>query len=319
MTIAPEPWLAAYITIAVSLLIGLVIAYRLPPSHTPLHTASRDTVRDLETRYEQYIAQLRDVSQQQHRLTQSGYHKERAEYEALAQATLQKLEDAKKQVAMQAEPHARPSVSALPDATAMPFWARHPQLKGALWGAGVVSLAVFLYTSVRQEGHIEAASAPGAAPGPMMAAGAAPRPGDGVDGEEMKSLAEQIKSDPDDVDKLLRFAHMLLRAQMLEEARTINDRALRLRPNDLEALTHAAVLSASAGDTASSDIGLDMVLKKDPSFIEAWFFRGMLAMQRGDTARVEASFTAYLKHAPPGAQRERIAGMLARMQNPGGG
>jgi tetratricopeptide (TPR) repeat protein len=318
MTLDPTPWTAAFVTVGLSALLALCVALRLPRSMALQHAGQRDKQTDLETRYAQLIAQLRDLAGQQHRLTPVAFAQERELYEQQAQQTLAALQRVRQAVDAA-------SAQAFADATpAVRFLAHRPQLRGALWGAGGMGVVMALVLGLQQYGQQVAptAAAPQAAGSPPagpMAAGGPMVAGEGAgpDVDEMKALAEELKTSPSDTAKLLRFAHLLLRAQMLEEAQTINARALQLAPNDLEGLTHAAVLSASSGDQASADIGLDVVLKKDPTFVEAWFFRGMLAMQRGDTARVQESFAAYLEHAPPGAQRDRIASMLARLRDAG--
>lgn len=192
-----------------------------------------------------------------------------------------------------------------------------PQLKGALWGGLSVGTFGLLLVSLNNNSQTRVERAPvdlaeTEAPIASQPIGAA-AVGQEDNRAEFRAIQARLEEAPNDIPTLLRLAHLLLRNQLLEEAQTVNDRVLALSPNDLEALTHAAVLAAGSGHPERATAGLSAVLKKDPQFAEAWFFRGMLAMQRGDMTTTRESFSQYVAVAPPGAQRDRIASMLGQM------
>jgi cytochrome c-type biogenesis protein CcmH/NrfG len=299
MSGAELPWWPAFATLGVASALGAWVA-RLLPAGAPRAPATSDTVADLEERLGHLVAQLRDLDEQRGRLSSAAYIDQKAEFEGRAAATLRALDETRRGKA-RGGPRARDAVEVTP---AVQFLASRPQLRGALWGGGIVALGALLFTLVSQEQRPQA---------PMGGAtGAATNP----DQAEMKALYETLVHKPDDVAALTRMAHLLLKAQMHNEARVVNDRALQLDASSVEARTHAAVLEAGAGNAAAGQAGLDTVLKQDPTFAEAWFFKGMLAMQGGDSEVMRQSFQQFVRYAPAGPQRDRIRAMLERQATP---
>jgi cytochrome c-type biogenesis protein CcmH/NrfG len=128
---------------------------------------------------------------------------------------------------------------------------------------------------------------------------------------ELQQLQDRITQNPNDLEALQRLSHRLLKAMMLEEAKVLNQRALKVAPEDPESLVHAAVIQSGTGDAPGGMKALEEVLVKHPAFAEGWFFKGMLHMQAGDSVQMRRSFEKFVEHAPEGAQKERIKGMLA--------
>jgi tetratricopeptide (TPR) repeat protein len=268
------------------------------------------------------MAHLRDLQQQQARLQPQAYAQQMAAHQARAAALLRRRDTTAAQVQQ-----ARRLRAAQAPAPIVSYLQRRPQLRGALWGGGTVGMAALLYVFAVLDQTPGQLSAPlGAGPGAQQSAdafaqatSAAPAQGnlppgamDAQTEQELQDLMDQLKDHPDDVPKLLRLAHLLLRGQMLREAKIVNDRALRYMPDSVEAKVHAAVLLASEGDTGAAGLQLDALTTAHRDFAEAWFFRGMLAMQAGDRARMLESFRAYLQVAPPGSQRDRIASLVGK-------
>ena len=299
MSGAELPWWPAFATLGVASALGALVA-RLLPSAVAKAPATSDTVADLEERLAHLVAQLRDLDEQRGRLSPEAYSGQKAEFEGRAAATLRSLDEVRKGK-VRGKARASEAVEVTP---AVQFLASRPQLRGALWGGGVVALGALLFTLVTQEQRPQA---------PMGGAtGAATNP----DQAEMKALYETLVQKPDDVAALTRMAHLLLKAQMHNEARVVNDRALQLDPQSVEARTHAAVLEAGGGNAVAGQAGLDAVLKQDPTFAEAWFFKGMLGMQAGNNEVMRQSFQQFVRYAPPGPQRDRIRAMLERQTTP---
>lgn len=299
--------LAAWI-IGISASLGGLVIWRLPKNHDDLWQRTRDTHADLKARYEQHIALLRDLQEQQDRISAQVYQAQKSTYELQAAQTLEAIHQ------NQAKLDALKKASASANDTKLfaASGASRGQLKGFVWGALTASLLAFLGSLVQSESRPSAPAPNAPVATPQAAAVPAAADAASPDVEKMHTLAEALRTDPDNVSLLLQFAHLLLRAQMLEEAKTINDRALKLAPNDLEALTHAAVLAASEGNMPAAEVGLDTIVKKHPAFSEAWFFRGMLALQQGKTERMRESFKAFIQHAEDGPQKQRVEQMLQR-------
>lgn len=294
------PWLPALVTLGVSAVGGFLAALALPKG-PKRQRASGDNIGDLEERLSHLVAQLRDLDEQLHRLSPDAYVAQKSEMEGRATETLRALEVARCGGAASKRAQEVEAVAVSP---VVAFLASRPQLRGALWGGGVVALGVLLYGLVTEQQRPQAA---------MGGVQAAPAGGaQAADEEEFRVLYERLQGKPDDLTALVRLSHLLLKSQMLDEAKVVNDRVLQLDPTNVEGRVHGAVLLAGTGDRAGAQKGLDDVLKKDPTFAEAWFFRGMFGMQAGKQELMRQSFEQFVLYAPDGPQKERIRAMLQR-------
>lgn len=296
-------WWQALAAVAAGLLLGAAALWRIKRLGLRPTLAS-EYLQDLEERFTACVTQLRDLDEQRPRLTDEDYATQRREFEHKAAAILREQQSHQERAAEQPQSDAQRAQENISELSPfMRFWAKRPQLSGALWGGGTVAVIAALYIWVAQDGKVQPAMQQAPQPSNSKAAATLSDP-------EMQSLYETLQRNPKDQDALVRMAHRLLAGMMIEEAKIVNDRALQLAPNLTEALVHAAVIRVSAGESAAGITDLENILKQHPDFVEAWFFRGMLAMQAGDTPNMKRSFEQYLKHAPEGAQKERIRMML---------
>ncbi len=291
--------------IAVASAAGLVLARRWGgEAH---EGAAKD---DLDERLGHLLAHLRDLDEQQHRLTPESYTSERSRIEAQAAALMRQRERAEATPARQKKVEAPAAADPI-----IGFFGRHPEWKGALWGGGLVAILGFLYITVVAEQRPREPGGSLTGGGAPMMGGGAPAMGGGGQASmdpEVQALLQRLREAPTDITALVRLGHVVLRAQMLEEARVLTERALQLDPDNLEARVHDAVVVASQ-DPARGKQKLEAVLQMDPKLAEAWLFRGMMAMQSGDQAVMRESFSQFVTHAPEGPQRDRIKAMLDGM------
>ncbi len=293
--------------------LALAVAYRLwraaPVDATvPRRPDVGSRGDDVDEQLQHCLAHLADVRGQQERLAPTAYQGEVAAYETRAAGLLRERDQLKQAVQAQVLSPPSASTGASPVAS---FLTARPQLRGALWGGGTVGVAALLYGLVVHEQTPRRDD--GVMQGPPPSASTSGAPAAGIDDEtqqELQQLMADLEKKRDDVPKLLRLAHILLRTQMLDEAKIVNDRALRYAPDDVEGRVHAAVLMASKGEGAAANQALDALVLEHTDFAEAWFFRGMLALQAGDRVRMTDSFKHFLAVAPAGSQRDRIAAML---------
>jgi cytochrome c-type biogenesis protein CcmH/NrfG len=278
---------------------GGLLATRLRRGGTVAATTNRKD--DLDERLGHLLAHLRDLDEQERRLAPGSYESERRRIEAAA-AALMKERDRVEEVVVQPTPSTAQEGDAV-----IGFLAKNPQWKGALWGGGVVAVAAFLYMTVIAEQRPREAG--GTMTGGSETGGAAPAGAGAQMDPEISALVAHLRASPSDLEALVRLGHLVLRGQMLDEARMLTDRALQLAPDNLEARVHDAVLIASR-DPGAGLKKLDAVLEKAPELSEAWLFRGMLGMQSGNQELMRESFTQFVAHAPEGPQRERIRAML---------
>ena len=287
-----QPWLLPLATVLSSLIMGLLVVMGTRVAPTQLVQASLPA--DLDEQLSHCLAQLRDLRDQAPRLQPEAYALQRQIFESRAADLLRQRE-----AATNTAPGAAAGEKMGQDVTpTIRFLAQRPALRLALWTGGitlvVAALGYLVWTEQRP--RLQDTSSPQAAPQSPNT--------------EVSALMAGLQKAPNDAPMLLRLAHILLREQMLEQAKTVNDRALALQPQSVEGRVHQAVLIAASGQQQGAAQALDALTSAHGGFAEGWFFRGMLALQAGDKARMRTSFERYLQVEGPGPQRDRIEAML---------
>lgn len=333
--IPASSWIGASVATGIGVVAGIIGSWwalrRDRQRHAFTIPNNSPTSDDIASRLEQQLAQLRELDAARDKLDPASYATERATLVQHAANSMRIAEALRTtQNALAPTPHGHYQATMTPrqsnadddhgNATpAIGFLRARPQLRGALWGGGIVGAAMFLYFTVQDAQHPRASS--NAMPMPQAAADTgngsnattAGHPQE-AESESITQLTQWLTDHPEDTDALAKLSHKLLRAMMLNEAGIVNERLLKLNPNHPEGKIHAAVLRASQGNGEQADALRDLtaLVTADPTLHEAWFFRGMLSMQAGDMATMKESFEGYLKHAPPGPQRDRVRNMLEK-------
>ncbi len=264
---------------------------------------------DLEERYNHAVALLKDLELYRGRMEPLSYDEQRARLEQEAVSAMRAWERKEKELRSgrdvkktTADPVDKDDASFV-----IRFFRRHPELKGFVWGIGLACVGGGLYLSVQDEAKPRDNGQNNA---PMAA-----RPEQSAQAKEaqgrMGELLEILQKEPKNIEAMVELGRLLLRAQLINEARLVTERTLQLAPDHLEALTHQAVIKSAQGQNEAAFDGLNYVLERDPKFHQAWFFKGMLLMQTGKSDEMRASFEAYIKYAPPSPRRDRIKQMLA--------
>ncbi len=290
--------------LGVTMVVGFLVALRLGRNAS---STAPGQLEDLDEQLGHVMGHLRELADQRERLQADSYAQETSRLETRA-AELLRSRDAltsktdKKPKKKKEEQMPTPVVG---------FFAKRPQLRGALWGLGIAAVVGILWNSLQAQQQPRTEAAPPAGPmGSMGSMGPAPGASATAD-SEVQELITHLKENPSDVKALVRLGHILLHNQMLDEARVVTDRALQLDPEQPEALVHAAVVQSTQNPQAAA-ASLDEIIAKNPTFAEAWFFRGMFAMQKGDSARMRESFTKYLSLEPTGSTSDRVRAMLGQ-------
>jgi tetratricopeptide (TPR) repeat protein len=309
----PEPsWIPGFVALALGIVSGGWLITALAGRREEQGMSDTPAV-DLEESAAHAIALLRDLEEQRHRLEPAAYASEKERLERVAADALRQRDQqlAKLKARAKAQP-AAVTTAGIP-----------PQLKGFLWGGGTVAgvglmlLLVNNYSVPRAEGQSMTGNSTieGGAPPMMGGGGGGGAPGLGParnfePDDEMRALAERLKTNENDVDALVRLGHKLLQAQALQEAMLVTEKALSVAPENEEAKVHRAVLRNAIGDPDGALRDLDALLGKTPGLAEAWFFRGMIGMSNNRPELAQESWTKFVAVAPDGPQKERIRGFL---------
>jgi cytochrome c-type biogenesis protein CcmH/NrfG len=130
---------------------------------------------------------------------------------------------------------------------------------------------------------------------------------------EMAALGERLKRDPNDVQAILRVAHIHLEQGQSEVAKSLYDRVLKLDPKNAEAITHIGNIAEAVGQSDAALRRYDEALGIDPKYLHALWDKAMILQNRlGKPAAAVPVWEAFLKQATPGSpDAAKVQEMLA--------
>src|SRR5215831_14457580 len=299
-------WLPGVIALAVGLVCGLAFLFFRKGSTRPA-AAVDDRVADLERRAQLILDQLKELNADRHHLDAAQFEAEKARLEQEAAAALRARDEYSRGGAAPKIP-AKPIP---PEAASAPrgWLGRHPQLKGAFWGGGVVLFAVILglLLSQDQKPRQDGMGATGKTP-PM--AGAPEAQEDPILNEAMANY----QAHPDSVEAMSRLSHELINRQDFQEATRLTERSLGLDPFHVESRIHRAVLVAVEGDREKGQKALEHLANAYPDAHEARLYHGLLALQAGNERTALEILERYSAEAPPSQQPPRLADVIATLR-----
>jgi tetratricopeptide (TPR) repeat protein len=281
-------WTPGLIVLAVGFIAAVL--FLLTRKGAPAPESKDGALEDLERRYQSLIEQLKELAADKHALEPERYESERKRLELEAASALRAKDAHLKK--REATPGAAGELREAPVATG----GLSPQVKGAMWGGGIVLFfAILSYTLVSEQlPRGEDAAATGRVP-PGMGANAQQQPQQDPD---LEQAMERLRNNPSDIDAAALLSHELIRRQMYEEADRVTQRALALDPFSVELRVHLGVLKAVRGDEAGSERDLMMLVDTYPDAQEALLFLGAIAMRQGDKAKALGMFERFAVEVP---------------------
>ena len=280
-------WAPGLIVLAVGFIAAaLVLFTRKVAASAP--EAKDGALEDLERRYQSLIEQLKELAAEKHTLEPERYESERKRLELEAAAALRAKDEHLKRGATQDGPGARREAPASKGLLS-------PQLKGALWGGGIVlffaTLGYTLVSEQRTRGEDDAAT--GRVPPGMGATAQQPQ-----EDTQLSETMERVRNNPADLDAAALLSHELIRRQMFEEADRVTNRALAVDPFSVELRVHLGVLKAVRGDEAGAEQDLMKLVDTYPDAQEALLFMGAIAMRQGDKEKALGMFERFAVEVP---------------------
>jgi tetratricopeptide (TPR) repeat protein len=308
-------WLPGIIGVAVGLLgaiLLLVLRKKSSPS-APMLPSQDETNLALERRANTLLEQLRELNQDRHNLGDERYQAEKARLEVEAAEAFRARDLHRQGKGAKA---ARGTGAATPATVPPPsgFGGRHPQLVGALWGAGVVLFfGVMAYILMNEsKPRTEDQTMTGRVP-PGAEGGTAPGARGPMEDPVTNSALARLKANPDDLEAIAGATHELIRAQRFDEAEQQVERGLGLDPFHAELRVHRAVLRATRGELNEARMELERLANLYPNAHEAMLFSGAIAMQLGDAPGALSAFERFTAEAPREEQPPQLGqamGML---------
>ncbi len=316
MTPQQTNWLPGLIVLAVTFLSALAFLFLNRRQVAPSPEARDGTLDDLEQRAQLLIAQLKELEADKHQLGPERYQSERSRLEREAAAALRAKDEHLKSAAREGTgKRSKGKGKSQPEAAPAPtgFAARHPQLAGALWGAGIMAFfgtLGYLLVSEQQE-RGENGIATGKTPPGMPPQ---QNPAQAQEDQELAEARARLAQNPADLDAASMVAHTLLVRQELEEAQRITDRSLAIDPFHPETRVHQSVLRAARGDVPGAHKQLAELVDTWPDTQEGLLVLGSMAMRRGDKAMTLEYFERFAAETPRHMQPPQLIAAIRELR-----
>jgi tetratricopeptide (TPR) repeat protein len=226
-------------------------------------------------------------------LSDADYAELRARHEAEAAMLLHELD--------QLGEHPEPSAATTPEVSRPRRGWRHPIALGATAAALVVfGIAIGAGIVRHTAPDPSAASAPAPPVGPVVGPGAPP-----ASGPASRPIA------PDMLVGMLNAARASLREGRYGEAIAAYQAILKRDPENVDAMTHLALIVAMGGHADTALETLDRALSIDADYLPALLYRGQVLYEaKKDAAGAIKSWERFLAVAPPGDDRNRVAKLI---------
>jgi cytochrome c-type biogenesis protein CcmH len=277
-------WIPALGALAVGLVGGAIVAWRVYRSGHAAAAVGGLPVGDLEVRSEALLRQLRELDDAAAKRTPEQLARERYALELEAARALRELE--------RTQPEAstlwscpEPVVSATSSVTA-----DRPALRGFLWGTGtVVSMGLLLFllshsTQERREGGTPTGSLPGEE---RTAPHSDP---------ELARLEATVSRSPEDIQARLDLARAYLMRQRMMAVWNETRFVLERSPGEPRALSYRALVRLAMGQGEMATQMLNQALADRPDFLEGYLYLAIVYMRTGRAREAEATIdrTAHL-------------------------
>jgi tetratricopeptide (TPR) repeat protein len=263
-----------------------------------------------ERRAQTLLDELRALKQSRHQLAPEEYQAQVARLEREAAAALRARDEGRSAGLAAASPGAAspgasspgaPLAAGAPGAApGLAFFDRHPQLKGAVWGGGVVLFFVALGLVLGQESkpRDEGGALTGRTPPSSLPPGAGPEAGKPPPSPEYAQAMQRLESNPGDLEAAALVTHELIQRGDLEEAQRRVDRGLAVDPFHTELRVHREVLRALRQEMDAARAELQRLVELYPDAQEALLFLAGMEMQARNPPAALAHLERFLVSVP---------------------
>ncbi|MGO9066221.1 MAG: tetratricopeptide repeat protein [Myxococcaceae bacterium] len=302
-------WLPGLVVLALGLFAAVVVLLvgrrrGRPAAAEGRRAGALKAADEAELRASRLLDQLRELESDRHQLSSEAYQEESRRLELLAADALRARDEARLTSGKARRPGPTAQVP-----TPAGLFARHPQLTGALWGAGLVAFfgALGLWLSHDAKPRTAADGITGTAG--REEAPPSPEPEDPA----FTAALARVHENPDDVQTAGHVAHELIRRQDYDEAKQLTDQSLGVDPFQSEARVHRAFLLAVGGDEPAALRELQHLSELYPNSSEAFLFLGMMRMRSGDNAAAADAFERFMAETPQDEQPPQMRAALTAL------
>ncbi|HLT30104.1 MAG TPA: hypothetical protein VK013_08670 [Myxococcaceae bacterium] len=324
-------WLPGIFALAVALAgAGLYLLFARRPeagqtdatSSGPDGRAPNAATQELERQAQLALDAVRSHREAKHLQAPEAWEAELKRLELAAAAALKARDEGA--AAASAQPAAPPGRQPVATTGVLGVFDRHPALKVAVWGSGVVLFFIALGLVLGQESQErkDGMEATGTVPPMGVPTGVEhDHDGDGVpdhanhdDPPQLAAALERFRRNPLDLDAAGESSHILIQLQRTDEADVIVQRALAVDPFAAELRVHRAVIQALRGDTGSARKELQLLIDLYPGSEEALLFLGSLAMMEGREAEGLEHFEHFAIDVPRTMQPSELLPAIAELR-----
>jgi cytochrome c-type biogenesis protein CcmH len=293
-------WLSAIGILLAGLVMGFMFVYAYVMRRRSAQPEDL-VLRDLEAKRDALLQQLRELGPDD--------RDERARLEIEAATVLRKIDQHGAGVAAAdsavvdrrvAGPH-----------TEAAFFAKHPELKGFMWGVGSIGVIVFLWYFGFQHAKPKEEGAP--APMQQPAVAQQQMPAQSHDDPAIKQLEARIAQSPDDLSARLELTHAYLDKENMMGVFAQTEYILKKDPKNAEAATYQALVRMAMGQGDQALLLLKSATKNDPSLIDGWVSLAWYYVQTNNTAEAKKAIAEAVKRHPE--QKAKIEAVFAQMES----
>ena len=285
-------WIPGLVVLSLGLIAG---ALYLLFGRKAAAAAPVDRVNDAQRRVDSLLAQLREHQGEQHQMDPAAWQAERDHLEREAADAMRARDEVAK--APDRPATGKTGGAGAPSTAPSGFFARHPQLVGAAWGAGLViffgALGLWLAQEQKPRGANDTATG-------TVGREAQNAPGAADDDKDFQTALARVKENPGgDVGLTAEVVRELIGRSDFQQAQELNERALAADPFRTELRVHRAFLQVTQGQREAGMAELGRIADLYPDGSTALIFRGMIHMQEQQPKEALQDFEGYLAVTPP--------------------
>jgi tetratricopeptide (TPR) repeat protein len=269
---------------------GAWLARAMPSSEAEGEKVLREgRIDDLSGTHEDAVSALRALEQEQHKLPDTEYHRQRKELLGRGADALRELDEgvtirdplAERVEALEAQREALGDAAV--DAALAALRGEQTPVRGssavtgALWTLALLAVGGGLWWQLSGDATLRAEG--GSMTG-NAATASAPPPAPRPDHPDKARWQAALDADPADVMALNGLTEVAIAERDLPLAMELSGRALEVDPANLDARTHRAVLQAAVGMGDKAFEELAAVRASAPDYSKAWVYTGLLALDQ---------------------------------------
>jgi len=290
--VSESHWIPGIVVLSLGLIAG---ALYLLLGRKAARAAPADRVSDAQRRVDSLLAQLREHQGEQHQMEPAAWQAERDRLEHAAADAMRARDEVAK--APEKPVSGKKAGTDAPSDAPAGYFARHPQLIGAAWGAGLViffgALGLWLSQEQKPRGANDTATGTVGREGQST-------PGAPDDDKDFQTALARVKENPGgDLTLTAEVVRELIGRSDFQQARELNERALAADPFRTDLRIHRAFLKVVQGDREAGMAELGKLADLYPDGTSALIFRGMIHMQARETREALSDFEGYLAVTPP--------------------